>query len=231
MLFKYYENYISSGQKIKNVTYKKYLKFIIKNFFPKNTNAEILELGSGCGELLSEASLFGYKKIKGVEISSEMHEQAPKNIKNLICRRDIREIMRTEKSKKYDMIIAKDVLEHFSLKELGPLCKNIHRCLKKNGYLLGHVPNGFSIWGGSVFWSDITHQTNFTEKTLNQLLKTEGFKKVEVFEDFPKDWSLKSFIRRLIWIVGSLPFRLLLAAETGTPKGKITQNIFFKAYS
>jgi len=231
MRLKYYKKYVSSGQKTKNVNYKVFLRFIIKKYFPKNKNTEILELGSGCGELLSEAKLLGYKKIKGVEISSEMLDQVPKNIKSFICRRDIRQIMRKEQSKKYDMIVAKDVLEHFSLKELGPLCKDIHRCLKNGGYFLAHVPNGFSIWGGSVFWSDITHKTNFTEKSINQLLKTEGFKNVEVFEDFPKDWSLKSFIRRLIWIVGSFPFRLLLAAETGSPKGKITQNIFFKAYS
>ena len=88
-----------------------------------------------------------------------------------------------------------------------------------------HVPNAGGIFPGVIRYGDLTHELAFTKTSLNQMLSTVGFESVAVFEDLPVTNGLKSAARRLIWIVGALPFRLMYAAETGSFDCCLTQNV------
>lgn len=226
----FYKKYISTGQKRNNFSYTIFLRTIITRFFPIEKNLPILEIGCGSGELLLEAKKLGYSKIDGIEISEEMIKNADSSIKQNIKKTNLLKFLKLQSPNKYKAIIAKDILEHFSKKELLYILKRAHHCLMPNGYLVGHVPNGFSIWGSAIFWSDATHETAFTEDSLTQWCKVVGFSHVEVWEDYPMGPRLKDKLRKVLWKIGSFPFRILLAAETGKINNKITMNLFFKAY-
>ena len=68
-----------------------------------------------------------------------------------------------------------------------------------------------------IRYGDFTHELAFTPKSASQVFRVAGFREVRCFEDKPRVHGLTSLARRIIWDVGTLPSRLLLAAETGRP--------------
>jgi hypothetical protein len=61
------------------------------------------------------------------------------------------------------------------------------------------------------------------------MFRSLGFSGVDCFEDKPIAHGVKSLARRVIWDAGTLPFRLLLTAETGTRGFILSQNFLFVA--
>ena len=57
------------------------------------------------------------------------------------------------------------------------------------------------------------------------MIKTIGFSQIACHEDKPSIHGLKSLVRRILWEVLTLFFRLLLIAETGTLHFVLSQNM------
>ena len=66
-----------------------------------------------------------------------------------------------------------------------------------------------------VLYSDITHEASFTRRSITQILGLVGLSDVQCTEDKPIPHGTISLIRRIIWEVMTLGWRITLSAETG----------------
>jgi hypothetical protein len=105
----------------------------------------------------------------------------------------------------------------------------VFRVLSPDGVCVAHVPNAEGLYGLRVRYGDLTHEQAFTPRSAGQLFRTIGFRQVASFEDKPVMHGLTSVVRRLLWEVGTLPHRVLLAAETGEWGARLSQNIVVRA--
>jgi hypothetical protein len=80
-----------------------------------------------------------------------------------------------------------------------------------------------------VRYSDLTHGLSFTKRSAEQLFRVVGFSGIACHEDRPMAHGLTSLTRRFIWDVGTVPHRILLAAETGETDCILSQNMLIPA--
>jgi len=144
---------------------------------PSDTNAKILDAGSGLGHLLRFLHENRYTNICGVEIDKNLHNISTCYIKKYgitIYLNDLNKFLKDE-FETYDMVLAVDIIEHFDINEAVFTVKNIHKSLKKNGKALFRTPNMANIFGIYSRYMDLTHRNGFTEFSLAQLLREAGF--------------------------------------------------------
>ena len=110
----------------------------IEKFILKNKNITLLDFGCGnandCGKFLISPE---YKYI-GFDIHIPSLKFAEKNFGN----KNVSFCSKVD-NKKYDIIIISEVLEH--LKHPMETLKLLNKKLKKNGIILGSVPNGYGL--------------------------------------------------------------------------------------
>lgn len=189
---------------------------IINNFFPKDKNSSILEIGCGHGAFQYFILKNDYTNSIGVDNSeSQINEAKKLGIKNVI-QSDLIEYLRNIKNESLDVLIAIDVIEHFSKEELDEIIEEFYRVLKKNGTIVTHQPNGEGLFGSSIRYSDFTHELAFTRNSIAQIFLANGFSDVKSFEDKPIMHGFKSGIRLFLWIFFVKPFyQFITAIETG----------------
>jgi hypothetical protein len=68
-----------------------------------------------------------------------------------------------------------------------------------------------------------------TATSMNQLLCATGFTDIRCQEDRPHVHGITSAVRHVLWRALTAPARLLLAAETGTLRHLLSQNILVVA--
>ena len=189
---------------------------IINNFFPKNKDANILEIGCGHGAFQYFILKNGYINSIGIDNSeSQINESKRLGIKNVI-QSDLIEYLRNIKNESLDVLIAIDVIEHFSKEELDEIIEEFYRVLNKGGIIITHQPNGEGLFGSSIKYSDFTHELAFTRNSIAQVFLANGFSDVKSFEDKPIMHGFKSGIRLFLWIFFVKPFyQFITAIETG----------------
>src|SRR5205814_8494887 len=97
-------------------------------------NAEILDLGCGSGALLAYLDRRGFSHARGVDISAEQIALAQQRGVNAV-RGDALEHL-ADNLAAYEVIVAVDVLEHFSRNEDLQLVQLAFEALKPRGRLL-----------------------------------------------------------------------------------------------
>jgi 2-polyprenyl-3-methyl-5-hydroxy-6-metoxy-1,4-benzoquinol methylase len=192
-----------------------YLRRMIASCLPPDKSARILDLGCGYGGILHFLREAGYSNIAGVDVSPEQIDLAQRlGFEDVHCQ-DLRTFLDQIVDGAYNVVIAFDILEHFTKPELLALTDELHRVLTRGGRLIVHVPNGEGIFSGAILNGDLTHELAFTRSNLRQLAGASSFRVVAVEEDAPVAHGLHSLIRLLTWKIGSLFFRLIAVAETG----------------
>lgn len=197
-----------------------YLKKIIKEHFPANKNISILELGCGHGAFQYFIAKAGYINSYGIDGSEEQVQEAHRlGISNVIEEDIIGYINKTQ-DKSIDLLIAFDVVEHFTKEELSDLVDNFFRVLKKGGKIICHIPNGEGPFGYFIRTGDFTHEMAFTRQSIAQLFLSSGFGEVKSYEDKPIPHGVKSSIRYLLWefLIRNM-YRFIVAVETGNADG------------
>jgi SAM-dependent methyltransferase len=202
--------------------------FVAKRI-PRDRATRIVDLGCGQASLLHSLWRAGYRNISGVEISGEQIEVA-RRFGLPVEQGTIENFLSQTEDCSVDVVLAIDVLEHTTREELLRLLDAIVRKLKPGGKCIAHVPNAEGIHGMGIRYGDLTHEQAFTKKSLEQILAAVGFTGIQCFEDKPLVQGAFSLARRIVWDLGTIPHRVLLAAETGFLRGALlSRNIFVEA--
>jgi 2-polyprenyl-3-methyl-5-hydroxy-6-metoxy-1,4-benzoquinol methylase len=230
-----YGNYVAAISDIKKISNHEELESrgptmrnLIKNFFPKDKNSKILEIGCGHGALIYFAKKMGYLNVEGIDGSAQQVKLAKLLEINSVREGDLVSELRTVENNSFDAVVAFDVIEHFTKDELVDLIDEVRRVLKPNGSWIIHAPNAKSPFVGAIQYGDYTHEQAFTETSLTQVLKSSGFQDINFFECKPLVYGAKSFVRSIIWKIVRMLLSLMNAAETGSldHKGIWTRNLY-----
>jgi cyclopropane fatty-acyl-phospholipid synthase-like methyltransferase len=193
-----------------------YLRRMITRCMPADRNATILDIGCGHGAILYALQQAGYSHASGVDGSAEQVEAAARLRIPGVKQGDLMQVLAALPHASLDVVIAFDVIEHFTKTELISLVDEVHRVLKASGRWIIHVPNAESPFGSRILFGDYTHEQGFTRTSLGQLLRSSGFARVYCFEDSPVPHGLKSAIRAMGWRVIRAAMLAWIAIETGS---------------
>ncbi len=192
-----------------------YLHKLIRQYFPHDRNAIILDLGCGHGALIHLARHAGYRKIRGVDGSPEQVAAAKRLHIEGVELGDVMDALVDEPDEAIDCLITFDLIEHFTRNELIPLIDEAYRVLKPDGRWIIHAPNAESPFGMRILYGDLTHELCFTRNSLSQILLSSGFFRVYCYEDQPVPHGVKSTARWVLWQVMRTLLRFYLMIETG----------------
>jgi len=192
-----------------------YLKRLIRDHFPADHNAAIVDLGCGHGALMHVARQAGYCNIFGIDRSSEQVASARSLGIDGVREGDLTEAISTMPAESSDVVITFDVIEHFRKDELIDFVDQVYRVLRSGGSWIIHIPNAESPFGARIRYSDFTHEGAFTRVSIRQLLLSSRFVRVDCYEDTPVPHGIKSSIRWVLWKVIRGLLRLWLAIECG----------------
>jgi len=102
------------------------------NSLPRDKEAKILDIGCGNGGFVYWLQSLGYKNSEGIDISKEQVGIARNlGIPNIKCA-DLVEFLKS-KDKAYDIIFARDIIEHFKKEEIINILSLVFNSLKKGG--------------------------------------------------------------------------------------------------
>jgi 2-polyprenyl-3-methyl-5-hydroxy-6-metoxy-1,4-benzoquinol methylase len=200
------------------------------SLLPADRQASILEIGCGNGHFLWFLKELGYRNVRGVDLSPEQVETAQLLGITEASVGDLHEeLNRTGQA--LDLIVARDVLEHFSAEAAIQTLEACRRALRPHGAVLIHLPNGGSPFFGRVRYGDLTHETCYTTRSLAQLFRIAGFERYLSMEDVIAVTDAKSLFRLCAWKVTRLAYRFALFSELGRSEEQVlTQNLIAVAY-
>jgi 2-polyprenyl-3-methyl-5-hydroxy-6-metoxy-1,4-benzoquinol methylase len=205
-----------------------HLQRLIRQHFPPDQGAAILDIGCGHGAILSFARQAGYHNTVGIDWSASQVAEAERRGITGIIEGDVLQVLESFAAASQDVVIAFDVIEHFTKDELLFCLDQIYRVLKTGGKLIIHAPNGDSPFCGHIRYGDFTHELAVTRESLTQLCQVCGFSRIACYEDQPAPHGIKSGIRWLLWKVIRGVLSFYIAVETGVlNSGMIfSQNLF-----
>ncbi|MGA7885800.1 MAG: class I SAM-dependent methyltransferase [Acidobacteriaceae bacterium] len=232
-----YKSYVSSGQAPERGNSSAaqfrhradYLESTIRDHFPADRASRILDIGCGHGVLLYVLQQMGYGNIRGVDGSAEQVEFAKRLGVAGVELGDGMTFLRQCGSESVDVVCLFDVLEHLTRQEAFDLIVEVRRVLSPGGVCIGHAPNAEGIFGARVRHGDLTHEQAFTPKSINQMFRALQFEDIRCFEHKPVVHGIKSMLRRFVWEVTTVPFRIMLIAEMGVGGHILSQNLLFTA--
>jgi len=146
---------------------------------PAGLSAEtvVLELGSGTGEFLSYLKKKGVSRFTGVEQDRDAVAAMEPGLEGHVHVGDIWDFLKDgDKGGPFGCVVMLDVLEHFSAGDGVRLLQAVKGVLAPGGKVVIRVPNMGSPWGGIHQFSDLSHKTAFTPKSLEQLGLAAGYR-------------------------------------------------------
>lgn len=194
-----------------------YFAMLAKLHLP-DRNADVLELGAGSGGFLAFLAARGFSRLTGIDGSPEQVALARKRGAP-VALGDVLQTLRAAPDASRDVIVALDVIEHFSKAEAFELLAEACRVLSPGGRCIIHTVNADSPFFGTVRYGDFTHETAFNRNSITQVLRTVGFGEVRCYEDRPIVHGAKSLARAAVWQMARSAASLVLAAETGVLSG------------
>ena len=189
--------------------------------------AAILEIGCGPGYFLQYLAGKGFRAVRGVDISPEQVALArERGVAAEV--RDVEEELR-DRQGELDLIVALDVVEHFSKEENLRLFAAMRAALRPGGLILLQTPNGEALMPGPNIYGDLTHLTIFTANSLGQILRRTGFDEAAFFETGPVPKNVAGCVRLCVWRVARFVASVVRFAECGSRQRIWTQNIICRA--
>lgn len=227
-------SYLTQLQSVGNaLTLKRKKEYISYNFGTLikplliKKNVCVLEIGPGFGEFVEYCAERGIKKIDIVERDKSVIAFLKKTykIRNIFLNHDIWEI--DKKLDMYDVIMMTQVLEHISQKDHVNVLQTLYKHLNINGVLIITVPNIGNPLAVFERYYDYTHQTAFTEHSLEQMVDFANLKNVQMalqpFRIPPH--SLVNRVRSILQSLLHLFFKFLYIVNGGVYPRILTTNI------
>lgn len=185
-------------------------------------DTSILDVGCGNGYVMQFLKDSGYLNVFGIDISNEQVEYSKSKGLEVEVN-NIFEFVKKSK-KKFDVIFAMDIIEHFYKNELIELFEGLNSLLTENGILIIHTPNGDGIFPQHIIYGDLTHLTIFNPRSLEQILRLTNFEDISCFETGPTTKNLKGIIRLFFWNLIRFFYKTVKTIETGGAVNVLTQD-------
>lgn len=196
----------------------------LRKWLPTNKDAECLDVACGAGMLLFALRQAGFQNLHGVDYSTEQVSRA-----RLICegieQGDAIAYLINNK-KKFDMITAIDIIEHFDKAETFDFVDALFEALKPGGRLIVQTPNADSPLFGAVRYGDLTHEHALTPQSLYRILKAAGFYQYDSRECRPYIHGVKSGLRTFMWYCLRGIIMAWNLIETGSKGSGIYSRVF-----
>jgi len=151
--------------------------------FPQSKDAAILEVGPGFGNIIQMLhEKCGYTNVRAVDISEEVvdvcNDLLPGSTELV---GDTTEFLR-QHAGTYDMILLLHVVEHIPKSDVFSFLRAVRSALKPGGKVVLEVPNAaHPITGVNMRYADFTHQTGFTDISLQFVMLSAGFSAVDIY--------------------------------------------------
>jgi 2-polyprenyl-3-methyl-5-hydroxy-6-metoxy-1,4-benzoquinol methylase len=136
----------------------------------KGGKLRILEIGFGDASFMDWARSVGHD-VAGTEIIPECVLAAQKRHHEVY----LADAADSLESKRFDLIVAIDVLEHLTLKQFRELMELANKVLQNDGLIVARFPNGDSPFSGRYQAGDFTHEHPLSARSVDQICSPLGF--------------------------------------------------------
>jgi SAM-dependent methyltransferase len=206
-------------------------EYYFRGWLPERADSAICDLGCGDGGLLRLLAARGYRELTGVDVSPEQLGRARGTAARLI-RGDALEHLDGAPGR-YDLLIARDLVEHLSKDELLRFLALARAALRPGGRLVVQTPNGDSPLAGSVRYGDLTHELCLTPELARRLLAHAGFQGFEAREagPIPSGYSPISTARYALWKAARALIQFYNLIELGNRGSGVFTRVFLLSAS
>lgn len=187
----------------------------LKDLLPKDKSAAIADLGCGPGSLLFNLKHRGYTNLFGVDVSPKTAHIARQAVETVVHGNVFDFLSQHQDS--FDLILAFDLIEHFTKDELFVFLDMCYQSLREGGRLVIQTVNAHSPVGLSRRYTDLTHEICVSPGCLRNILALAGFEDYEARERGPMPYNAVNTVRYLLWRTIRLVFRAYdLIEDAGT---------------
>ena len=137
----------------------------------------ILEIGFGAGTFAGWALSRGFAYV-GIELDPALVASA--RLAGFEAFGAERPVAQVAASRRFDLIVAFDVLEHMPLDEIARLMQALRGRLAEGGRLLARFPSGDSPFSGAIQHGDLTHRTAIGSGIVEQLALKTGYSVAQI---------------------------------------------------
>ena len=199
----------------------------LRNWLQDNKNSTILDVGCGTGEDIAFYLSKGYKNVSGVDLSVSQLNYA-KSLGAEIKEGEILDTLNNTPKNSFDLISAYDVIEHLTKDEVLDFLSLTYKSLSHEGALILRTPNASSLFASNLRYGDFTHELSFSPECLEMLMKSAGYKNIELREidPVPFGYSFFSSFRYILWQIVRLIIKFINLIETGNTGTNIYSRVF-----
>lgn len=181
---------------------------------PEDRSVRIADLGCGRGEWLGWLKSRGFTDLTGFEYSEDQAIAAAAATGTVIHHGEAVAALR-EHEAAFDLIHAKDLIEHLTKDEMIDLLHAARGALKPGGSIWLLSFNAQAPLAAATRYGDFTHEMGYTPLSLAQVLGATGYSNVTVRGVFNGSGSVRSRIRQVFYRGLTLPSELLVSLRHG----------------
>ena len=205
-----YTNYTSTqenrGGQDHTQLFNQQVFYFTKELIPllaKNKQSKILDIGCGNGAMMKAALNAGYTHVQGIDLSPEQIITAQAmGVNNIACI-GINDFLKDNKEG-FDVILAIDVIEHFTKSELVDYLNKIKTALEPGGMVLFRTPNMDAPLTSVYSFGDFTHECLLNKSSAEQVMASAGFTQIEVMPSMIlAQGFVKEIVRKITWSCAS----------------------------
>lgn len=228
---KAYENYFAHHlkrfQALDPRQYVGHYQAMFKNNLPAQLDAPILEIGAGLGKFVFFLKQTGYTHITAVDVSAELSDLANEHCGvQLTIVSDTLEYLHQQKENSFEAVFMLDVIEHLPKDKVIEYLLAVRRVLRPRGRLHVTTENMASPVGGRIqHYLDFTHEYNFSEVSLRQVLEIAGFSQIKFRTLSLRVTGVRSL---LLWLAQKVLFGFYRLIYTIERPGLVRPTIFSK---
>ena len=207
---------------------------VLKPHVPSITTTPILDIGCGYGFALLALKKLGFNNLLGLEASSEQAERCEKGGFNVVVTNDTTDWLCRHRGE-FGFVILLDVLEHVPVNHQIDFLNAVYNVLAPGGKVLLTVPNANAILFGRWLYDDFTHNSSFTEHSLQFALRNAGFESINLESSkglgrFPRRlWRRSAWPMVRKWIVRWCWLQVYKAELPGSNLEEISFELNLKA--
>ena len=226
----YYTRYRSASSTGKNIFRARHIQGLYKQFalnfgrlLPSDKSTKIVDIGCGAGELIGWLQSRGFSNVVGYDLSEEQIKEAQESFHGDFFCADV--LSSDFDFPRADVFFLRDVLEHFDNLQIDEILSRLQTHLNPGGCIIIQTVNGSTHSGLVSFYSDYTHKTCFTERSLSQVINLRFGVNPDFFPWYRLGDSWKSMAAVICSrILGRIRF-VITAIDIGTGNKIFTPNL------